>query len=152
MQPKAILTSVSYVVMIVTLVVGMIGYNLAMIQGVYIEPESPIATTIYSIIIIYVLASVPFALWYFNRKIKAITSLPNNGGRESYYVRYGIMRLVLIGVGLVLSVFAYFLLRQTSLMWLAGMAAIALIFCRPNGARIESEINPKDKLDDDVQE
>ena len=144
MQPKAILTLAYYLVMIVTLIVGMIGYYLAVNLGIGLYPDTPAATAWYSIIIIYVLASIPFALWLFHYKIKRIKSVPDNGTREKYYIRFGLIRLGLVGFGLIISIFAYFLLRQNSLIWLAGMAAIAFIFCRPNAIRIESDINPED--------
>lgn len=153
MQVKTILTLAYYIIMIITLIVGMIGYNLAIIQGVNINPDTPAATTTYSIIIIYVLASIPFALWLFHSKVKNISKIPNNGERERIYIRFGLIRIILVGLGLIISILAYFLIRQSSLIWLAGIAAIALLFCRPNANTIDVDLNPEDneesnKIDD----
>ena len=79
MQPKAILTLVYYIIMILTLIVAMIGYRMAMVQGIQLDPESTTATTIYTLIILYVLLSIPYALRHFHQKVKIINSLPNDG-------------------------------------------------------------------------
>ena len=80
-------------------------------------------------------------MFLFNKKKKGILSLPDDGSREHYYKIYGAIRLILNAIGLNISIIGYYLLVEKTLIWLAGISAIILIICKPNGKRIDADLS-----------
>lgn len=146
-HPKHFLTLIYYIILIITILVTMISYKYIYMNNLEIQGDS--ATIIHSLIIMYVIISIPLSLYLFNKKIKDIQKLPDDGTREHYYKLYGSIRLILNAIGLNISIIGYYSLPEKSLIWLAGICALILVLCKPNGKRIEADLSCDDT---DIQE
>lgn len=57
-------------------------------------------------------------------------------------------RILAVGFGLVLSVVAFYIIRTESMIFCAGITAIALLICKPTVGKIRSDLKldePEDK-------
>lgn len=138
-HPKHFLTIIYYLILIVTILVTMLSYKYFYLNNYTIQGDS--ATIIHSLIIMYVIVSIPLSMFLFNKKKKGILSLPDDGSREHYYKIYETIRLILNAIGLNISIIGYYLLVEKTLIWLAGISAIILIICKPNGKRIDADLS-----------
>ncbi len=91
-----------------------------------------------SVGIMYVMASVPFALWYFQRRVNQLKNGDENKVRT--YKRVSLLRIALIAAGVILNIALYCILRDQSMFYCAAIAALAFIFCKPQRAKIEQDL------------
>lgn len=110
----------------------------------YIEARSTVGITLTDIVILYMLISIPLSLGGFFRMAKKWRLIENENLKFKEYQKGSILRLILIGVGLIGSIIVFYLLRDISLVYCAGIAALALIFCKPSESKMISEL----KLDE----
>ena len=144
-HPKHTLIPIYYLVLLSAVVAAMIGYFLAVSKGVRITDQA-VVTPVYSVILIYVIASIPFSFWLFSKKLKDIRLIEDKDVQYKEYVRYASIRLILIAVGIVASVICYFLFANMSLFWLAGVEAIAAIICKPTPRRVNNDLDVGDEI------
>jgi hypothetical protein len=104
--------------------------------------KSEIGMLISSFTILYLLLSIPLSLGGFYRLSQKWKALEDKQLKLKNYTKFGIVRLALIGSALEISIIAFFLLRsEMSMIYCAGIAAIALIFCKPSIQKISSELD-----------
>ena len=111
---------------------------------IFIESKSTLGITLTDIVILYMLVSIPLALGGFFRMTKKWRLIEDETLKFKAYQNGSIIRLLLIGVGLIGSIAVFYLIRNISIVYCAGIAAIALIFCKPNESKMISEL----KLDE----
>lgn len=105
------------------------------------EPNETADVVIQDIVVWYVLASIPGALYGFKRKMRAVSQLPEEK-RSDAYVKWAIIRMLVIGFGPFLTLPAFYLLnQQTSMLFAAGMSLVALYFCKPTEKKMYMEMN-----------
>lgn len=97
-----------------------------------------------SVGIMYVLASVPFALWYFHRTTLKIKEM-DDVLKAKKYENTALIRIFLIAFGVMLNVTFYCFLQDKSMFYCAVIAALAFIFCKPQKNKIVQD------LSDDVE-
>lgn len=97
-----------------------------------------------SVGIMYVLASVPFALWYFHRTTLKIKEM-DDVLKAKKYKNTALIRIFLIAFGVMLNVTFYCFLQDKSMFYCAVIAALAFIFCKPQKNKIVQD------LSDDVE-
>jgi uncharacterized membrane protein YgaE (UPF0421/DUF939 family) len=56
------------------------------------------------------------------------------------YRKAGLFRILVIGIGLVLGVLFFYIMGLQSMIFSAGIAAIALFFCKPSEAKITIDL------------
>lgn len=139
-HPTHKLTLVYYLLLLLAVATAMAGYYATITRGWRITDPTA-ATAIYSTMLVYVLASIPLSFGLFSTKLKKIRLIDDTDTKYSQYTRYAAIRLVLICLGLTLSIFFYYALRETSLFWLAGIEAIAAIICKPTARRINNDLD-----------
>lgn len=148
-EPKAILTIVYYVFLILAVVAAMVGYNLSYNHLMTLENALPdrstLGVTLYTIMLWYVIISLPLTLKLFSMAVKKLKTLPDDGTREKKYINYSILRITIISVGLILSILGFYLIPNKSLFWLAGISAIGLIFCKPTEKRINADLETPER-------
>lgn len=124
---KAKLWATYYVAMLMAVVAAMVGYKFS--ESVAISGKTSLY--IYYFLIIYVIATLPgsFALM---KKVKADAELieDENVQREKINT-FGLVRLVVIGLGLTACILFFYFCHERSLIWLAGIEAIGLVLCKP---------------------
>lgn len=96
---------------------------------------------IQTIVILYVLASVPGALYGFKKKMASVSKIENETLRAQTYTNWAAMRMMLIGLGGVFGIVAFYMLNDQSMLWCAGISILALFFCKPTEKKIFMEMN-----------
>lgn len=113
-------------------------------SGVHIDPLSSLGTIINTFMIIFIIGSLPITLALFNKQLKKWVVLEDKEMRLEKYRKAGIIRIAIIGIALTLGVLFFYIMNSQSMIFSAGIAAIALFFCKPSAAKIETEL----KLDE----
>lgn len=116
-----------------------------------IDPMSSAGQMIQYGVITYLLLSVPGALFLFKKYMKKVSSIEDESLREKAYTKASIVRLLVIALGVVLALAAFYMLGQNmriqgsnnsfSMLWCAGISLIAQVFCKPNEKKIYLEMN-----------
>ena len=112
-----------------------------------IDSKSGVGITMSTISILYILISIPLALGGFFRMTKKWRLIENENKKLQEYQKGATLRLLLIGIGLIGSIIVFYFLRDISLIYCSGIAAIALIFCKPSESKIYSDLKLEEKED-----
>lgn len=141
-HPKHILTITYYLSLLSAIIAAMIGYNLVYQKGVYFDPESQISINYYTAVLWYVIITFPLSLKLFSLAVKRLKQIPDDGSREHYYKIYGILRLVIITLGLIASILGIYIFQVKHLFWVAGICMIGIILCKPTEKRVNADLTP----------
>lgn len=117
-------------------------------SGIRIEPNSGLGIALTSILIIYIIGSIPLALSIFNKKTKKWAELESLSEKLTLYEKGATLRLMVVGSGFLLGVLFFFLMNSQSMIFSAGIAAIGLFFCKPAEVKIISELKIEDPEQD----
>lgn len=128
-----------YGAMILAVAAAGLCYYLFPKYGLYVDPYQKAGMAISYVVICYMLASVAGGLWWFNRKIKPLKKREDEGRYEEY-IRYAVIRLCIIGLGLVLAIVAYYLLKLQTMIYCAAISAVGLVFCKPQEGKIQLDL------------
>ncbi len=137
------LTMVYYSVYAAAILAATSGYYILQ-SGFRIDPLSETGTILNTLLIILIIGNIPLTLAFFNKKTKVWASLDDQELRLSNYRKYGTYRIAIIGLALVLGVIFYYIMNSQSMIFSAGIAAIALFFCKPSESKIMTELNLSD--------
>ena len=113
-------------------------------SSIYIDPLSGNGVALNTILLFFIIGSIPLSLAIFNRYTKKWALLEDKNLRITSYKNAGIIRILIIGLALVLGIVFYYIMNSQSMLFSAGMAAVALIFCIPTKAKITTELNLED--------
>jgi hypothetical protein len=105
-----------------------------------IDSKSTLGIALSEIVIFYMLLSIPLSLSIFYRMTKKWRLIEDEKLKFSKYQKGATLRLLVIGFGLIISIVVFYLLRDVSLIFCSGIAAIALIFCKPSEAKIIADL------------
>ncbi len=133
------LTLIYYLIYIAAIVVGISGFQLFR-SGYTIDDKSTLGIAISSILIIFIIGSIPITLALFNKKTKKWAEIEDVHEKLKLYEKAGVIRLAIVGSGFLLGVLFFFVLNSQSMIFCAGIAAIALFFCKPAEVKIISEL------------
>jgi hypothetical protein len=142
------LNLVYYLFYIAALLVAAGGYQLYR-SGASIDPASQAGIAVNSVLIIYIIGSIPIALSLFNKKTKSWAELPSLKEKLVLYEKGATIRILVIGSGFILGVLFFFLMNSQSMIFSAGIAAIGLFFCKPAEVKIISELKIEDPEQND---
>ena len=140
------LTIAYYVVYIAAVLAATAGYYILK-EGVSIDAQSQTGITISSALIIFIIGSIPVTLGLFHRYSKKIATLEDVQIRVKKYEMASYLRLTIIGLGLILGVLFFYILHSQSMLFCAGIAAIALFFCKPSKSKMINDIDLDDLND-----
>ncbi|MGC3977567.1 MAG: hypothetical protein QM751_04635 [Paludibacteraceae bacterium] len=136
------INGVYYTVYMITIlsavVVFMFTYLNVNIQ--YVDEKSPLGITISSLLVIYMLVSIPLAFWWFYKNTKKWQQLTDKFDKFRLYKQASVIRLWVIGAGLILGVIMTYLMRSTNMIYIAAIAAVALFFCKPTVGKMIKEL------------
>ena len=113
-------------------------------SGTHIDPLSDLGTVLNTILIVLIIGSLPITLALFNKQLKKWVILEDKEMRLEKYRKAGVIRIAIIGIALILGVLFFYIMNSQSMIFCAGIAAIALFFCKPSAHKIELEL----KLDE----
>jgi hypothetical protein len=141
-------TLVYYLFYLAALVVAVGGFQLYR-SGIRIDPNSEAGIAINSVLIIFIIGSIPITLSIFHKKTKGWAELSSLKEKLARYQKASILRITVIGTGFLLGVFFFFLMNSQSMIFSAGIAAIGLFFCKPAEVKIISELKIEDPEQND---
>lgn len=124
----------------------------AAIAGYYIlqniksvDPLTQPGITISAVLIVFIIGSVPVALALFNVFLKKLKTEENPALKLEKYRKAGIVRIVVVGAGVVLGILFFYIMQSQSMIFCAGIAAIALVFCKPSEVKIITDLEITDE-------
>ena len=137
---------------LVIILLGFVWYvNYASVQAgessplALFEPQSRMGMYIQYGAILYTLCAIPGALYWFKHQCKKLSEMEDEELKYERYYRFAMVRGALIALAMVISLFAYvFLGAYQPMVWLAAMAAVAFVFCKPNPRKTEEDLSKKD--------
>ncbi|NCA80333.1 MAG: hypothetical protein EOM76_09170 [Sphingobacteriia bacterium] len=119
--------------------------------GSYCTPKTPwinadatVIRVIYSILVLYLLFSIPLTLKWFHNNIKKIKQLTDEQKKIERYTKDTYIVLAIISFGLLASLICFYLFKEQSYIYMAGIEIIALLFCKPTGKRMINDLLPEE--------
>lgn len=140
------ITIAYYVVYIAAVLAATAGYYILR-EGFSIDVQSQTGITLSSALIIFIIGSIPVTLGLFHRYLKKIVALEDVEIKLKKYEMASYLRLTIIGLGLIFGVLFFYILHSQSMLFCAGIAAIALFFCKPSKSKMINDIDI-DELND----
>lgn len=138
------------------ILVALLGYYCLKYNWLVMTPDAPASVHIYTIIILYVIITIPVALKLFSLYVKKLALITDETEKLARYKKYAQIRITVITLGLLFALFFYYTLQQDSLLWVGGISAISLYFCKPTLVKIENDLEPiaepKSDKEDDLPE
>jgi len=129
-----------YITLITAIVFISLGYWLNKSFALSIPAKT--AMILSTVTMLYLVSSIPFALWFCNKKIAALSLMENADNRYVEYLKWIKIRMMVVSSNFFINIALYYFMHTTSFVYAAGIGAIALIFCKPNKVTIEKELNP----------
>lgn len=111
----------------------------------YIDPMSENGVILNSFLLLFIIGSIPLSLAFFNRFTKKWAIVENRELRISSYTKGGIIRILVIGLAMNAGIIFYYIMNSQSMLYSAGMAVVALVFCIPTKAKIITELRLEDE-------
>ncbi len=139
-KANKILSLVYYVVYFAAVLSAVLGYYSTFKGNLVIDSQSQLGITLSSIFIIYIIGSIPLTLAGFHFLTKKWIKLESQPEKIDKYRKYAVWRLVIIGISIAIGVFLFYIIRSQSMIFCAGIAAIALFFCKPTKEKMISEL------------
>ena len=137
-----------YLIYTVTILSTIVGYIMTQSSTTVVDVKSQLSITLSSFVILYIIISIPAALSLFHRNTKKWILIEDNFIKMEKYTTGATWRILAVGMGLILSVVSFYIIRTPSMIFCAGIAAIALLFCKPTESKIKSDL----KLDEPEEE
>jgi hypothetical protein len=138
-----ILLTAYYAVYAAAILAATSGYYILK-SGYKIDPLTSEGTIINSIVILYIISTIPLALAIFNKMTKKWALIQDENEQLEKYRNGGIYRILIIGTGLVFGVVFFYVMNSQSMIFCAGIAAVALFFCKPSENKILNDLNRND--------
>jgi hypothetical protein len=138
----------NYLAIVVVGLVALKGFFLAK-YWFTIDAKSSLGIGLGTFSMICLLITVPFILKFFSTKTKQLHLLSNEEEKTAGYIRWSLVRLGVITFNLSLNILFYYLLQTNSFLFAAGIAAVALYFCKPSESKINADLFEK-KTDDTI--
>lgn len=140
-----------YLIYTVTIVTTIIGYFVIQTRENSIDVKSQLSIAITSLVIAYIFISIPLSFTLFFRNTKRCLEIEDNFMKLEKYATGATWRLLAVGFGLVLSVVAFYIVRTESMIFCAGITAIALLYCKPTVGKIKSDLKLDESEDEDSE-
>ena len=133
-----------YLIYTLTILSTIVGYLVTQSSQTVVDAKSQLSINLSSFVIIYIIISIPAALSLFNKSTKKWAAIEDNYKKMEMYTVGATWRILAVGLGLVLSVVSFYIIRTPSMIFCAGIAAVALLFCKPTEGKIKSDLKIED--------
>ena len=145
---------VYYMLYMTTVVVAVIIFFLTFsnAQTTHIDEKSQTGIIISSVYILYLLISIPYALWSFHKKTKKWQLIKDEYVKLMEYEKGSKIRLWIIGAALIAGIVLVYFMRSKSMIFCAAIAAIALYFTKPTMNKMISELKLDENREDETSE
>lgn len=143
------INSIYYIIYMLTIVSAVAVFMLSYmnVNKFVINEKSSTGMVLSSILILYILISVPLAFWLFHKKTKSLQLIEDKFAKYEAYKKASIIRLWVIGIGLIGGVVLFYLLTSTNMIFCALISAVALFFCKPTLGKMIKELDLEEDED-----
>jgi|GEM_PF-936467 len=117
-----------------------------------VEANSTAGIALATIYILFLICSIPITLKVFNVKVKKLSELESLDEKIERYKKYAFLRMSVMGFNMLLGIGVFYLLNSDSLIFGIAVAAITLVFCKPSEAKMISELNLEEEIEEYVDE
>lgn len=128
-----------YMIYTLTILATIVGYLMTQNREP-VDVKSQLSITVSSLVIIYILISLPAAIAIFYRSAKKWLEIEDSYRKLEKYTAGAVWRILAVGLGLVFSVVAFYIIRTESMIFCAAISAIALLYCKPTAGKIKSDL------------
>lgn len=141
---------VYYIIYLLTIiaVVTVFFLTYANVEVKKIDALSPLGINITTGYLAFLLASIPSSLYLFHRYTLKLRNESDSFTMFRKYKKAAVIRLWVVGAGLIVGVILVWLLRSQSMVFTSAIAAIALYFCKPSPLKVVRELD----LDVDIND
>ena len=134
-----------YYIYTATLLTAVVGYLLTMNNNNHVDMLSPLGIALKSIVILYILISIPLSLGGFHRMTKKWMLIEDETLKFKTYQKGAIIRLILIGIGILGSIIVFFIIHtDITLIYCFLITGIALFFCKPTEGKMINDLKLED--------
>lgn len=136
-----------YGVMVFALLAGTLAYFWVMKGYVsLIDRMSVLGKTLQYVVIVDALCTIPLGLYWFKRRCRVLSQMPDGDEKLNGYKRIAAVRILLVSNAMVLGIVAFYLMGcYQSMLWVTAIAAIGWYFTKPTQRKMELELQPQDK-------
>lgn len=99
------------------------------------------AVALKTVIILFVLISIPLTLKLFSLKLKKLTTLSDPQQQAKRYIQASRLRVLVILIGLISAIMFYFLEGMQDMLYVVAIEVAVLVLCIPTKKRVQSEID-----------
>jgi hypothetical protein len=99
-----------------------------------------------SIIIVYMLITIPLMLKFFSNKVRKIAKTENQNEKFVKYLGIAKMRITLVSVVFWSGIIAFYVMQRNiekpvfDFLYIAAIGGVVLIFCKPTINKIDNDI------------
>lgn len=122
----------------ITLFHVLIGYIIAKQGTININQKSTVMLK--TLIILYVLISIPLILKIFSDRLKKIATYTEQDIKIKKYIKFSRIRIFVILVGLISALMLFFIRQVSDMLYIVGIETIVLFLCIPTKSRITQEM------------
>jgi len=126
-----------YLSFLLVIVAVLVGYFSSWF--IHLDKNSESGIALQSLVYLLMLGSLPGILWWFHRTAKGIRGYQEDE-KERRYNRLVALRFFVVDFNMALNILLFFLFADKSFFMCAAIAAIVLLFCRPNQQNIETDL------------
>jgi protein-S-isoprenylcysteine O-methyltransferase Ste14 len=128
-----------YIVFVLLIVVGICGYFLSRVLT--IDSMTPLGVALQTLVIILLLLCIPLGIKIHSKKVQKLQENENEEEKLLVYSYWSAFRLTMIAIPLLLAVLLFYLMQSNSMLFCGGIAALALLYCKPIPEKIFKELN-----------
>lgn len=114
------------------------GYFLG--KTVSIDSFSGRGIMLQSVGILLLLICIPLGLKTFSIKIRKIKLIEDENEKLTKYLYWARIRIASVAIPLLFNILIYYLTQNNSMIFSAGISALALLFCKPQKHKMEEEL------------
>lgn len=113
----------------------------------WIEADSTLVKTIYSLLVFYLLISIPFSLKWLSINNKKAKKLTDENEKIKHYRRTIYTVLSITAFGLIASLVCFYLFKEKSCIYMAGIEIIVLFFCKPTERKMITDLLADEEIE-----
>ncbi len=132
--------SIAYYAFYILAILGALAGYYILRNGFTINPQSQTGIALSTFLIVLIIGSVPLSLAVFNKYTKKLVQLTDESEKFQKYRKAALIRISVIGIGLVMGIIFFYVMQSQSMIFCAGIAAIGLFFCKPSESKIISDL------------
>lgn len=140
------LIALHYGAYFLAIIIASFGMKIISALGWSIDPLSSSGVSLSSILIVFIVGSVPLSLWLFHKQMLKLMENENLKSKIKIYSQLSTIRLLVLGAALNFGILFFYIFQMNkSLLFCAGIAAIGMVFSKPSELRLITDLQLTDE-------